>query len=168
MRAAHERAATLAAARSAASFWLTRAPPAAAQVLTQAISAPPRPAGKDAGNDGIQDLNTGAGGGGFTNLSSEVRRIVPDAKGRPLVRDTRRPRKAERPVVLPELALAADTSRRVHASTRRASLATRSAHATHTSAPQLRRRGLTSRRPASLRSFAARGATAGQGCLRRP
>jgi hypothetical protein len=73
-------------ARAAAPGCLTCARRAAAQVVTQAISAPPRPAGKDAGNDGIQDLNTGAGGGGFTNLSSEVRRIVPDAKGRPLVR----------------------------------------------------------------------------------
>jgi hypothetical protein len=59
---------------------------AAPQVGVSAISAPPRPGGK--GKDEIQDLNTGSGG--YTNTNQELRRIVPEAKGRPVVRIRRR------------------------------------------------------------------------------
>ena len=54
------------------------------QVSVQAISAPPRPGGKN--NDAIQDLSSGPSSGGYTNTNQELRRIVPDAKGRTVVR----------------------------------------------------------------------------------
>jgi hypothetical protein len=53
-----------------------------------AISAPPRPGGKSS-NDAIQDLSTGSGG--YTNTNQEIRRIVPDANGRTVVRPCRQP-----------------------------------------------------------------------------
>ena len=53
-----------------------------------AISAPPRPGGKSS-NDAIQDLSTGSGG--YTNTNQEIRRIVPEANGRTVVRPCRQP-----------------------------------------------------------------------------
>jgi len=55
------------------------------QVSVQAIANPPKKVSK--GDDAIQDLTGGPGGGGmYTNTTPELRRIVPDANGRATVK----------------------------------------------------------------------------------
>jgi hypothetical protein len=49
-----------------------------------AVITPPRPLSKEEKEGGIQDLSTGSGG--YTSTTQELRRIVPEADGRVLVR----------------------------------------------------------------------------------
>uniref|UniRef100_A0A7S0WJ98 magnesium chelatase n=1 Tax=Pyramimonas obovata TaxID=1411642 RepID=A0A7S0WJ98_9CHLO len=51
-----------------------------ARLSVNAIANPPRP------KDEIQDLTGGPGGGGFTNVDSDVRKIVPEANGRKVIK----------------------------------------------------------------------------------